>query len=276
MTNFNNKFHFLHPKHWYIELLFLSGVGSIILGVLGAYWDIGWHFDYGRDTFWSPPHFFIYGSVTLTALFFIFNLLLGIRYNLRHRNHALWLLLLFGFGSTVLVFSAAPLDELWHRIYGIDIQIFSLPHLMLIFGSVLGAVAMVAILKYHILHESKKFLLEKILIPVFFAGMLVGLNLMFAESEFPTLPLDHPAASRLPFIYPTFYLISALTIFITVKYISNLRWATTITFFTFIFLRTLPIIWNTSWGMNSVPIAPPFLPLLFLTSIAIDLVKKKS
>ena len=265
---------FLHPKHWYLELLFLAGISSIILGVVGAYWDIGWHFDYGRDTFWSPPHLFIYGSVTLTSIFFILNLVLGVKHNLRHKNHALWLLLLVGLGSTFIVFSAAPLDELWHRIYSIDIQIFSFPHLILIFGGVLGAVAIIGILRYHMFSERKKFLLEKILIPVFFAGILMGLNLIFAESEFTTLPLDHPVADRSPFVYPTFYLSFAILVFTAVRFTSNLRWAATITCTAFVFLRFLPVLWNTLQGMSSVPIAPSFLPLLFGFSIAVDLLRR--
>ena len=48
---------FLHPKNWGIELLFVVGVLAGIVALVGTYWDIGWHFDFGRDTFWSPPHF---------------------------------------------------------------------------------------------------------------------------------------------------------------------------------------------------------------------------
>ncbi|TSC78387.1 MAG: hypothetical protein G01um101433_263 [Parcubacteria group bacterium Gr01-1014_33] len=63
------KLSFLHPKNWYLELLFLAGIISTSMGLTGAYWDVGWHFDYGRDTFWSPPHLFIYGSTILMTIF---------------------------------------------------------------------------------------------------------------------------------------------------------------------------------------------------------------
>jgi len=59
---------------WSIGALPLLAIG-LISGFLGVYWDIAWHIDKGRDSFWSPPHIFIYSallSVILVSIYTIF------------------------------------------------------------------------------------------------------------------------------------------------------------------------------------------------------------
>src|SRR6266542_4214149 len=38
-------------------------VGGVLLFLLGGYWDVAWHVEIGRDTFWSPPHLLLYAGV---------------------------------------------------------------------------------------------------------------------------------------------------------------------------------------------------------------------
>src|SRR5258708_8911407 len=47
---------------WFTFILFF---GSTALGKL---WDRVWHLTHRFDTFWSPPHFFIFAMTTLTSL----------------------------------------------------------------------------------------------------------------------------------------------------------------------------------------------------------------
>lgn len=190
------KISFLHKKDWSIELFFLASFLSAIVGVIGAYWDIGWHFDFGRDTFWSPPHFFIYGSITLTSLFLIFNFVLALKRGTTHKEKAFFHLLIFAIISIGFTYLSAPIDDFWHRSYGIDVEIISLPHLMLLFGAILGTISTISLLEYHIAHNRKKFLLEKILLPFLMASVLVASIIVFAESEFSTLPFNHPVQNR--------------------------------------------------------------------------------
>lgn len=105
----------MHPKDWPIELLFVAGILATITGLVGTYWDIAWHFDFGRDTFWSPPHFFIYGSIVLISIFWLLNLRVAIRIKSSQKNRPLFLLVIAGIVGTVIIYLAAPLDELWHR-----------------------------------------------------------------------------------------------------------------------------------------------------------------
>ncbi len=99
----------------------------------GAFWDAQWHWTVGRDSFWIPPHLMIYSG---TALIGLLSLVMAWRSSMR-RGAMLpifwsWITQLFG---VVLLVSAAPFDDLWHRRYGIDVTIWSPPHLLGVLGS---------------------------------------------------------------------------------------------------------------------------------------------
>lgn len=121
------------------------GLVAVFAGLFGVYWDVGYHATLGRESFWIPPHLPIYAG---TALFFYASfcgLLLA-----RRRTGSLRAALAGrtggGFaaamlGSLVQV-SAAPLDDLWHRLYGLDVTVWSPPHLMGVAGALVGVYGM--------------------------------------------------------------------------------------------------------------------------------------
>ncbi len=112
----------------------------------GVQWDIRWHVVVGRDSFWIAPHVMTYAGVTLIVLLSFGVLaartwrggggapvqLLGLRGS-RGFHLAAW-----GIAITVL---AAPIDDLWHRLFGLDVTIWSPPHLLGIFGSAVNSLA---------------------------------------------------------------------------------------------------------------------------------------
>ncbi len=117
------------------------GVFALFAGLLGVYWDVGYHATLGRESFWIPPHLPIYAG---TALFFYASLggLLLTRRRAGSFRAALSTRAGQGFavailGSMVQV-SAAPLDDLWHRLYGLDVTVWSPPHLMGLSGALVG------------------------------------------------------------------------------------------------------------------------------------------
>ncbi len=129
------------------EALFDRG-GLIIAGLVlagamrlaGVYWDIAWHIDLTRDTFFSPPHLLIYSGVLLTLTIFTYPVLRAWL-----RGAALDLPLgwrLLGLGAATIIL-AAPFDELWHRLYGIDVTIWSPPHLTGILAGLLALLGLV-------------------------------------------------------------------------------------------------------------------------------------
>ena len=266
---------FLHPRYWYIELLFVAGIIAQIMSLLGSYWDLAWHFDFGRDTFWSPPHFLIYGSTALMAVAFSANFFIARKHHLSRRQKALFIFITLALIGSAIQYLSAPIDELWHRTYGIDVEIMSFPHLMLIAGGMLGIFSTIFITRYHIAHERRKYMIERILVPLFAGAFLVSLIFVFAESEFTTLPLWHPVQDRPLWMYPAFSMVFAGVVFITVRHLSPLPWAATLTFASYLGLRILPIIFNWAVGMKSIPVIPPFLPVLLAIALLADLTVRR-
>ncbi len=113
-------------------------------GGWGVTWDIQWHVLIGRDSFWIPPHLMTYSAVTVVALLCAALLARETLLTLSGRptpgsvrlfglvgtrgTHLAW----WGICITVL---AAPIDDLWHRLFGLDVTLWSPPHLLGLLGS---------------------------------------------------------------------------------------------------------------------------------------------
>jgi hypothetical protein len=130
------------------QLVVLSAViGGLIL-IFGAFWDVLWHRRYGlgaalNDFFWRP-HELIYGGMALIGGFALVALILALRGRggLRERFRAEPLVGLLGVVAAYLGLSG-PSDLIWHRLYGLDLTAWSLPHLML--AGLLGLVMLLAV-----------------------------------------------------------------------------------------------------------------------------------
>ena len=122
-------------------------LGAKFLGAWGLRWDIQWHVRIGRDSFWIAPHILIYSSVTLVLLL-SFGML--VRETLRRRSAPVprpmlrllglvgtpgFHLAAWGIALTVL---AAPIDDLWHRLFGLDVTLWSPPHLLGLAGGAIN------------------------------------------------------------------------------------------------------------------------------------------
>jgi hypothetical protein len=126
-----------------------------VLAIWGFQWDIEWHVRIGRDSFWIPPHVMMYSGVGAIVVLSFGTL---VRDTWRRRRGSLpadgdlavmglvgtrgFHLAAWGIALTVL---AAPIDDLWHRAFGIDVDLLSPPHLLGLFGSFVNALACVLI-----------------------------------------------------------------------------------------------------------------------------------
>ena len=131
-------------------------LASKLIAGWGVQWDIQWHVLIGRDSFWIPPHIMTYAGVALAVLV-SFGVLawetligrpdptpgsppvlrvLGLT-GTRGFHLAAW-----GIALTVL---AAPIDDLWHRLFGLDVTLWSPPHLLGIVGAVVNSFACLVI-----------------------------------------------------------------------------------------------------------------------------------
>lgn len=100
----------------------------------GAFWDVQWHWAVGRDSFWIPPHLMLYAGVAAMG---VLSLAMAWASSLRrgHMSPFFWSWITQLLGVTLLV-SAAPFDDMWHRWYGIDVTIWSPPHLLGVLGGI--------------------------------------------------------------------------------------------------------------------------------------------
>src|SRR5262245_27508876 len=125
-------------------LAFWGLIAAKALAGWGVQWDIRWHLLIGRDSFWIAPHVMTYAGVSACALL-AFGMLAfdtararsgervpdGVRYfgltGTRGFHLAWW-----GIAVTIL---AAPIDDLWHRLFGLDVTLWSPPHLLGLLGA---------------------------------------------------------------------------------------------------------------------------------------------
>jgi len=117
---------------------------------LGLAWDRNWHDLVGRNEFFTPPHIMLYSGIAVSGLIALFVVLVDTyRYykkksgvddhstvRILHFFHAPLGYVILGFGALIDLL-AAPLDNYWHILYGIDVTLWSPFHLM---GTVGGIV----------------------------------------------------------------------------------------------------------------------------------------
>jgi hypothetical protein len=134
--------------------------GSLLIAVLGMYWDISLHIDNGRDAgpLANPAHYLIlvglYGTLAAGAL--------SIALSGRERPCATAVNLGGGWWAPVgglmiaacgaFALSGFPLDDMWHRIFGQDVTLWGPTHLMLIGGGSLATLGSLVLLAEAVRH----------------------------------------------------------------------------------------------------------------------------
>ena len=127
-------------------------VPFLLIAALGFYWDVSWHVDYGRDELiFTPGHTAIIVGLqgllltaavtTLVATWTRADVAL-----VGKRLRAPWaavVLAALGVGAV----GAFPLDELWHRAYGIDVTMWGPTHLAMIGGASFGPLALLLLMR---------------------------------------------------------------------------------------------------------------------------------
>ncbi|MBI1846074.1 MAG: hypothetical protein HY294_08955 [Candidatus Rokubacteria bacterium] len=125
-----------------------------LVGGWGLGWDIRWHLFVGRDSFWIPPHVMTYASVTVVALL-AFAMLARDTLVARRGAPSAGAIRVLGLTGTpgvqllwwgiAVTIVAAPIDDLWHRLFGIDVTLWSPPHLLGIAGAQINTTACLVI-----------------------------------------------------------------------------------------------------------------------------------
>jgi hypothetical protein len=125
-------------------------IAAKMLALWGLQWDIRWHIRIGRDSAWIPPHLMMYSGVAIIVLL-CFGMLAWDTWRRRSRRAVEDGMAVMGCVSTpgfhlaawgiALTVLAAPIDDLWHRIFGIDVTLWSPPHLLGLSGSFINTAA---------------------------------------------------------------------------------------------------------------------------------------
>lgn len=115
-------------------------------------WDADWHTRVGRDGFWTPPHWVFYTTVAACGILCLGMVVLETflyyrRYPGFTKETTTPILFfrgpvgfaLAGFGLAIMLFSA-PLDDYWHRLFGIDVKVWAPFHVMLLLGIIMANV----------------------------------------------------------------------------------------------------------------------------------------
>jgi hypothetical protein len=115
-----------------------------LIGGWGVGWDIRWHLTIGRDSFWIAPHVMTYASVVVACAISL-GVLVAETWRARHGDPSPGTVAIVGLRGTrgfhlawwgmAIVILAAPVDDLWHRLFGLDVTLWSPPHLLGLAGS---------------------------------------------------------------------------------------------------------------------------------------------
>jgi len=134
----------VEPLRLYRVAIWTLLVAKIVAG-WGVQWDIQWHLLIGRDTFWIPPHVMTYAGVTAAVLISFGVLAFDTGRRLVTGREPAGSTRVLGLTGTLgfhlaawaiaLTVLAAPIDDLWHRLFGLDVTLWSPPHLLGLFGA---------------------------------------------------------------------------------------------------------------------------------------------
>jgi hypothetical protein len=257
------------PDLWALGVLPVLAAGAAA-GFLGIYWDISWHIDKGRDSFFTPPHNFIYANMSIVLAASLYGMWRDRRqtpFHLPAGGHRFQAGIVIVAVGAALVLAFAPLDELWHRLFGVDVTVWGPMHLVGILGLVLtrlGGLVCAWLDRELTADPARRRLLGDV--ALFFAIVLVGGSMVaVAEYEFvvPQYPMVwHPI------------LLGALPVFtlVLVARLAPRPWAATLVTLGFTALRLALAGWLIAAShLDLAGLSRPVIPLLIPAGLAVDL-----
>lgn len=225
---------------------------------IGLIWDISWHRSVGRDSFWTPPHVVEYvaaiivglscGWLILRATFVKGSADRGsmVKFWGFYGPLGAWVCV---WGSLAML-TSAPFDDWWHSAYGLDVEIISPPHILLL----LGMIGIVAGAMLMTLAEQNRAadLRGRRFAPMFaFASGILLLMLVTATFEYTAMPNRWRARE--------FYLVCGGTFPILLAVAARagrLRWPATACAAVFM-LSSLIL----GWVLQTIPATPKLAPI---------------
>jgi hypothetical protein len=209
---------------WYVWCAAIAVTSTTV----GLYWDISWHTSIGRDTFWTPAHLCIHFGAILAGLSSAY-LILTTTFG-RNRAKQEFSIRIWGFygplgafvalwgGLTML--TSAPFDDWWHNAFGLDVQILSPPHVVLILGIfILGLGGLfLTIADMNRANAPTRAMLNRIFLHV---GCMLTILLLMLISEYTDYTQSHSA------IYYRALALAMPLVLVGIARASGYKWAAT-------------------------------------------------
>ncbi|MGH2706879.1 MAG: hypothetical protein ACRDJF_02905 [Actinomycetota bacterium] len=170
----------------------LTALLALLIAVIGFYWDVAWHVDLGRDQqVFTPSHVMIlvglgglnFAALIATVFANIEKAPVGFSRSGVRIPYTAVLLSLMGYGAV----ASFPLDVLWHNAYGLDLTLWSPPHLQLLSGGAFATFAcwlMIAEGRRHATSIPRPTRLGRVIHITTLGAMLVGMTTFEAEFDF--------------------------------------------------------------------------------------------
>jgi hypothetical protein len=130
---------------WAAAASLTSMYGLLVAGV-GFYSDVAYHIAFGRDEeLFTAPHVGILIGLSLlllsAVLAIVYASLTRVDTRLRWRSARIpWSAIPMGVIGIGAV-TGFPIDDIWHRLYGVDVTLWSPPHLMMVLGAAFSGMA---------------------------------------------------------------------------------------------------------------------------------------
>jgi hypothetical protein len=226
--------------------------------VIGLHWDISWHRSIGRDTFWSPPHVLEQVAAAVAGIFcgwrVLYTSFFGGTDDDRSRTVRWWGLFHGPLGGwvciwgTIAMISSAPFDDWWHAAYGLDVEILTPPHVILLLGMVtiqLGAMLMMLAEQNRLAgveRSSRLFAFSMGLIVLMMATMVFSDTAQPQQHHRPAFYMIGAG------IYPLFLVAAARA--------GRTRWSATMAALTYMVVLLL-----LDWVLALVPATPKLAPI---------------
>lgn len=266
---------------WYIW----SCLIALLSGDVGFVWDISWHASIGRDSFWTAPHMLIYMCGVLAGIscgYLILRTTFQKDSRLYSASVTMWGFrgplgaFICSWGALAMI-TSAPFDNWWHNAYGLDVKIFSPPHVLLAIGVMairFGTMVFVLAEMNRAIGEYRE-KLERLLLFTF--SFLIGTSVGIMQEY----------TNRVEMHQARFYFVIMMTAPIwlaAVSRVSRSKWAATIitglwTVIHGLFVWVLPLFpAQPKLGpvyQNITHLVPPDFPLLLIGgTIAFDLARR--
>lgn len=142
--------------------------------IMGLLWDIMWHMSIGRDGLFSAPHVVMYTGALVSGLFSGYQIL-SLTFRKSHPDRVksvkFWGIFHGSLGAmycawgALAMLTSAPFDDWWHNTYGLDVQILTPPHTILLVGMMMvqfGAIVAVLSLQNQASAQSSPRLMARI------------------------------------------------------------------------------------------------------------------